>query len=177
MTQSDMDKSINEIRSRVEMPRIVLSDIIDDPNLKMQYPDISDKALLQIRRERRIELMGENFRWDDLMRWKEAHLIRDVQQGIYVDKFGVFDISGDGVPEMGIFPNKESNTVPEAERENYTFYYLDEGIISLSNGDSGYILVKNEIGNRKFEEPKFYYRPLPQQQRILNPNLVETIFW
>lgn len=94
-----------------------------------------------------------------------------------MDKFGVFDISGDGVPEMGIFPNKESNTVPEAERENYTFYYLDEGIISLSNGDSGYILVKNEIGNRKFEEPKFYYRPLPQQQRILNPNLVETIFW
>lgn len=177
LTQSDMDKSINEIRSRVEMPRIVLSDIIDDPNLKMQYPDISDKALLQIRRERRIELMGENFRWDDLMRWKEAHLIRDVQQGIYVDKFGVFDISGDGVPEMGIFPNKESNTVPEAERENYTFYYLDEGIISLSNGDSGYILVKNEIGNRKFEEPKFYYRPLPQQQRILNPNLAETIFW
>ena len=177
LTQFDMDKSINEIRSRVEMPRIVLSDIIDDPNLKMQYPDISDKALLQIRRERRIELMGENFRWDDLMRWKEAHLIRDVQQGIYVDKFGVFDISGDGVPEMGIFPNKESNTVPEAERENYTFYYLDEGIISLSNGDSGYILVKNEIGNRKFEEPKFYYRPLPQQQRILNPNLVETIFW
>ena len=54
LTQSDMDKSINEIRSRVEMPCIVLSDIIDDPNLKMQYPDISDKALLQIRRERRI---------------------------------------------------------------------------------------------------------------------------
>ena len=77
---------------------VLLSDIIDDPNLKMQYPDISDKALLQIRRERRIELMGENFRWDDLMRWKEAHLIRDVQQGIYVDKFGVFDISGDAVP-------------------------------------------------------------------------------
>ena len=177
LTQDDMDKTINEIRSRVEMPRIVISEIPNDPNLSAQYPDITDKALLQIRRERRIELMGENFRWGDLMRWKEAHLIRDVQQGIYVDQFGVFDVTGDGVPELGIFQNKESNTIPEAEQGDYSFYYLDEGVITLSNGNSGYVVIKNEIGNRKFEEPKYYYRPLPQQQRILNPNLEETIFW
>ena len=63
------------------------------------------------------------------------------------------------------------------ERGNYSFYYVDEGFITLSNGDSGYILIKNEIGNRKFEEPKCYYRPIPLQQRVLNPNLEETIFW
>ena len=177
LTQSDMDETINEIRSRVEMPRIVIGDIPDDPNLNAQYPDISDKVLLQIRRERRIELMGENFRWDDLMRWKEAHLIREIQQGIYVDQFGVFDVTGDGIPEMGIFQNKESNPIPEAEQGRYSFYYLDEGNIALSNGNSGYILVKNEIGNRRFEEPKYYYWPIPQQQRILNPNLKETVFW
>ena len=177
LTQNDLDKTVNEIRSRVEMPRIVIGEILDDPNLNAQYPGISDKALLQIRRERRIELMGENFRWDDLMRWKEAHLIRGVQEGIYIEHFGVFDTSGDGVPEVGIYQNKESNPIPEEERGNYSFYYVDEGFITLSNGDSGYILIKNEIGNRKFEEPKFYYRPIPLQQRVLNPNLEETIFW
>ena len=78
---------------------------------------------------------------------------------------------------MGIYQNKESNPIPEAERGSYSFYYVDEGYITLSNGDSGYILIKNEIGNRKFEEPKFYYRPIPLQQRVLNPNLEETIFW
>ena len=140
LTQDDMDKTINEIRSRVEMPRIILSEIVNDPNLSAQYPNVTDKALLQIRRERRIELMGENFRWDDLMRWKAGQLIEQVQQGAYIDKFGVFDISGDGIPEMGIFKNEASNTVPEAERGNYTFYYLeDKGgqktTICLSDGD------------------------------------------
>lgn len=182
LTQDDMDKTINEIRSRVEMPRIILSEIVNDPNLSAQYPNVTDKALLQIRRERRIELMGENFRWDDLMRWKAGQLIEQVQQGAYIDKFGVFDISGDGIPEMGIFKNEASNTVPEAERGNYTFYYLeDKGgqktTICLSDGDSGYIMMNGEIGTRKFEQPKYYYWPIPQNQRLLNKNLEETIFW
>ena len=182
LTQDDMDKTINEIRSRVEMPRIILSEIVNDPNLSAQYPNVTDKALLQIRRERRIELMGENFRWDDLMRWKAGQLIEQVQQGAYIDKFGVFDISGDGIPEMGIFKNEASNTVPEAERGNYTFYYLeDKGgqktTICLSDGDSGYIMLNGEIGTRKFEQPKYYYWPIPQNQRLLNKNLEETIFW
>ena len=182
LTQDDMDKTINEIRSRVEMPRIILSEIVNDPNLSAQYPNVTDKALLQIRRERRIELMGENFRWDDLMRWKAGQLIEQVQQGAYIDKFGVFDISGDGIPEMGIFKNEASNTVPEAERGNYTFYYLeDKGgqktTICLSDGDSGYIMMNGEIGTRQFEQPKYYYWPIPQNQRLLNKNLEETIFW
>ena len=33
LTQDDMDKTINEIRSRVEMPRIVIGEILDAPNL------------------------------------------------------------------------------------------------------------------------------------------------
>lgn len=181
LTQEDMDKSVNLIRERVDMPRIVISEIKDDPNLEAQYPGITDKALLQIRRERRIELVNENFRWDDLMRWKEGHLIREVQQGIYIDRFGVFDVTGDGVPDVGIFKDAESNTVPEAERGNYVFYYLESGgqpaTISLSEGDHGYIVVNSEIGNRHFEEPKYYYWPIPRQQRVLNPELEETIFW
>lgn len=182
LTQDDMDRTVNEIRSRVEMPPLVLGNLPDDPQLAAQYPDISDKALLQIRRERRIELVGENFRWDDLFRWKAGHLLEQVQQGIYVDGFGVFDISGDGVPEMGIFENEASNTIPEEERGNYTFYYIygtdgSANFFSLSEGDHGYITINNEIGARTFEEPKYYYYPLPQNQRLLNPNLEETVFW
>ena len=181
LTQDDMDKSINLIRDRVGMPRIIISEIKDDPNLNAQYPGITDKALLQIRRERRIELVNENFRWDDLMRWKEGHLIREVQKGIYIDHLGVFDVTGDGVPDVGIYKDAESNPIPETERGNYIFYYLESGgnpaTISLTEGDHGYIVVNSEIGNRHFEEPKYYYWPIPRQQRVLNPKLEETIFW
>lgn len=182
LTQEDMDRTVNEIRSRVEMPKIIISEIMADPNLNEQYPDITDKALLQIRRERRIELVGENFRWDDLMRWKAGHLIEQIQQGIYIKDFGLFDFSGDGIPEIGVFKNEASNTVPEAERGKYTFYYLENksgnlNTFSLSNGNNGYIIMNGEIGTRKFEQPKYYYWPIPQMQRLLNPNLEETIFW
>ena len=34
-------------------------------------------VILEIRRERRIELVMEGFRMNDLMRWKEGHLLAD----------------------------------------------------------------------------------------------------
>lgn len=182
LTQADIDKSINEIRSRVEMPPVIIGQLMDDPNLNNQYPKISDRVLLEIRRERRIELMSENFRWDDLMRWKEGHLIEQVQQGAYIDKFGLFDVTGDGVPDIGIYKNEATNPIPEDERGDYSFYYLENnngvpGTFSLSEGESGYVTINGEIGRRSFKEPQYYYLPLPQTQRTLNPNLKETIFW
>lgn len=182
LTQSDLDKTINEIRSRVEMPPVIIGQLEDDPQLQAQFPSISDRVLLEIRRERRIELVSENFRWDDLMRWKAGHLIEEVQQGIYLDKLGVFDISGDGIPEVGIFKNEASNTIPENERGNFTFYYLEKAdgspnTFRLSNGTSGFIVINGEVGARKFKQPQYYYWPIPKRQLVLNPNLKQTTFW
>lgn len=74
--QSDADISINQLRSRasVHMPALMVGSIASDPD----WPDwgYSLEPLLQeIRRERRVELIGEEFRFDDLMRWAAAKLI------------------------------------------------------------------------------------------------------
>lgn len=182
INQSDLDKTINKIRARVDMPPTVIGEIVEDPVLKAQFPNVSNYLLLEIRRERRIELVNENFRWDDLMRWNAGHLVGQVQEGIYIDKLGLFDVTGDGVPEVGIFENEASNTVPEEERGNYTFYYLKSNsgglnTFSLTNGTSGYIVMNGEINSRKFIEPQYYYWPIPQTQITLNPNLKQTVFW
>lgn len=180
LSQSDLDKTLNEIRSRVEMPPIKIGQMEDDPQLQEQFPSISDRILLEIRRERRIELVSENFRWDDLMRWKAGHLIEQVQQGIYVGEFGVFDVTGDGIPEVGIFKNETSNSIPLEERENYTFYYIEAtdgspNTFRLSN--TGHIVINGEIGSRTFKQPQYYYLPIPLMQITLNPNLSQTIYW
>lgn len=182
LSQEDIDRSLNEIRSRVEMPPIRMGQLPEDINLKAQYPNITDRMLLEIRRERRIELMSENFRWDDLMRWKEGHLIEQLQEGVYISELGLFDVTGDGVPDMGIYRNEAENPIPEEERVNYTFYYLEDengtpGTFSLSEGDHGYVRINGEIGKRGFKEPQYYYLPIPQTQRTLNPNLEQTVFW
>ncbi|MCC8153109.1 MAG: RagB/SusD family nutrient uptake outer membrane protein [Tannerellaceae bacterium] len=182
LTQQDMDETINEIRSRVDMPPIILGQIVEDPQLKAQFPGITDLALLEIRRERRIKLVCENFRWEDLMRWKAGHLLEQVQEGIYVPEFGLIDVTGENTPTIGIYEDAESNPIPEEDRGNYTFYYLKGAngalnTFSLSNGTSGHIVINGEIGSRTFKQSQYYYWPIPVNQITLNPNLEQTIYW
>jgi hypothetical protein len=66
ITQGDLDLSINELRDRVGMPHLILSSIPNDP--KWAFPELSP-LINEVRRERMVELAGEGFRWDDLMRW------------------------------------------------------------------------------------------------------------
>ena len=59
LTQADLDKSINQLRDRVGMPHMVLSELTIDPTLEQQYPNVNGNlknAILEIRRERRVEL-------------------------------------------------------------------------------------------------------------------------
>jgi len=73
ITQDDLDKSVNLLRERVGMPPLNLADIAYDPN--WLFPELSP-IINEIRRERRIELVLEGFRWDDIARWAAAdHLI------------------------------------------------------------------------------------------------------
>ena len=57
LTQADLDKSINQLRDRVGMPHMVLSELTIDPTLEQQYPNVNGNlknAILEIRRERRV---------------------------------------------------------------------------------------------------------------------------
>lgn len=69
LTQEDIDISIKKLRDRVGMPNLVLSEIVSDPN--WDFPELSP-VLNEIRRERRVELAAEGFRWDDIARWAAA---------------------------------------------------------------------------------------------------------
>src|SRR5690606_30491832 len=57
-TQSDANRSINLIRKRAGLPDLHVHAILPDPLLRAQYPNIDDK-LLEVRRERRVELVME----------------------------------------------------------------------------------------------------------------------
>src|SRR5690606_23710511 len=76
LTQQDLDDSINLLRERAGMPGLT-------PNVGFVDPDwpaweVSISALLnEIRRERRIELAAEGFRFDDLMRWSAGRLLEN----------------------------------------------------------------------------------------------------
>jgi hypothetical protein len=73
-TQEVLDQTVNELRDRVEMPHLKVNVGFTDPN----WPDYGyelSPLLYEIRRERAVELVGEGFRWDDIVRWKAGKLL------------------------------------------------------------------------------------------------------
>lgn len=67
ISDADLDISINKLRGRFDnhidkLPRLT-NDFVNKNQLDMQE---------EIRRERRVELVSESFRYDDLIRWKTA---------------------------------------------------------------------------------------------------------
>ena len=77
LTIAELDKSINLIRDRVGMPHLTTNPDAD-PNA-VNYGYTVAPPPYEIRRERRIELVGEGFRFNDIIRWKAGKLIEGVK--------------------------------------------------------------------------------------------------
>ncbi|GEO06014.1 hypothetical protein AAE02nite_36780 [Adhaeribacter aerolatus] len=69
ITQADIDKTVKKLRDRVGMPNLELANIETDPN--WEFPALAP-VINEIRRERKVELALEEFRWDDIARWAAA---------------------------------------------------------------------------------------------------------
>lgn len=184
LTQDDLDQSVNLLRARVGMPALSLNPPVD-PVQAARYPNIASAqsaVLLEIRRERRVELGLEGYRQDDLMRWHAGPLLEQEPEGIYFPGLGNFDLTGDDVADIKLIDVAES--VPEDKEVNSLgeplIYYRagtfgQDAAVFLKNGSSGTVQAIAERGT--FVEPKYYYRPIPQSEVVLNPNLTQNFAW
>lgn len=89
ITQSDLDNTINVLRARLDeddlpggiMGRLTLNPAADANAVtitgQQRYGYAISNLLYEIRRERRIELAFEGFRWDDIVRWKAGKLVEN----------------------------------------------------------------------------------------------------
>lgn len=163
ITQAEIDRSVNLIRKRAGMPALVIAEIQADPLLQEQYPEVSDNVLLELRRERRVELAMEGFRYYDVLRWKRGKIFEKVFRGMYFPAKGLHDLNGDGKNDFAIVDAMPSPAVPGIQ-------YFVLGSRSLSQGTKGNILVAPTI-IKKFIEPKNYLYPLPRAEMVINPAL------
>ncbi len=176
ITQNDLDNSIKLIRDRVGMPNINLdwANSNTDSYLEKQYVNVTGSnkgVILEIRRERRIELIRENFRWDDILRWKEGHNLERPFLGMYFPGPGEYDLDNNGEIDIVIFEGSEPmDKIPAAQ-----YYKLGE--IDLVNGVNGGNIIVNRTVPKNFDETKDYLYPIPTQERILNPNLTQNPGW
>lgn len=175
LTQNDIDNTIKLIRARVGMPNLNMEDanMNPDPLLTTMYPNVSGMntgVILEIRRERRIELAMEGFRWDDLVRWKAGKLLESHFTGMYFHSLGEFDLDGDGKVDLLLYEgnNEPSSTASQKVKLG--------GILQLTEGDSGY-LVGFRNNTKMFDEKRDYLYPLPMGDLLLNENLEQNPYW
>lgn len=125
---------------------------------------------MEIRRERGIELLLENCRWDDDMRWGMGRLLERPWYGVYVGELGkVYDMDGDGSGDVCFVRENPPVTEPGVT------YRVLGGDYALTDGDSGYIECYIRM-NRKWDDKK-YVRPIPTTALNDNPALGQNPGW
>lgn len=156
-TQDVLDRTVNKLRDRVEMPHLTVSPVADPAAVNYGY-SISP-LLYEIRRERRIELADEGFRWDDIIRWKAGRLFENPKTflGMRV------------TPEVAAM-------YPEG-----TFYGTN-GVQTISF--EGKDLIRpyagkslNDAGRKWTADDKRYLEALPLDELTLNTDLTQNTGW
>ena len=180
ITQADLDASVNLLRKRVGMPSMKM-DVTVDPYLTSPETGYTNPKLLassnlavilEVRRERAVELAqeGTNYRWYDIVRWREGKCIEQPYYGIYFPGAGEYDLNGDGKLDYCLY---EGDVKPNSSATSVLKIGSD---IILSNGASGYV-QPHKAETRSFNEGRDYYYPIPINERSLNPNLVQNDGW
>ena len=168
LTQDDIDLTIKKLRDRAGMPNLDMAQANANPDPYLSapetgYPNVTGSnkgVLLEIRRERTIELLQEGHRYYDLIRWKEGKTFTQPLLGLYIPSKGEYDLDGDGTPDIylktkGETPSTKAPLIMEIDQD-----------IFLSEGDHGYI-SPHKKNPGEWNEARDYYYPIPTDDRSL----------
>ena len=174
LSQSDIDLTINALRERAGFDfskyptaKLTVGQEPADPRLDKIYAEKLDYTvnplLREIRRERRIELAIENHRYEDLMRWKAGKLLTVPLRGMNFNAVkDLYDGTHTDKPEIAV-----------KVELNKTVFVDDEGFL-ICYPKSPY---QNTIkGTLPWDDYRYYW-PIPKEELIMNPNLVQNKGW
>lgn len=176
---ADWIKTIGALRKRAGITGgLTAKPTVADRYLSQNYfPDITDAALLEIRRERGIELALEGLRFDDIVRWKHGELMTKVWNGFYVPALNIpIDLNGDGKPDVCFYKVMPANPVAGVNYINVA-PTTSAGVNPqrLSNDTFGELTWLTTT-TRVFDDKNYLY-PIPESDRIVNPKLGQNPGW
>ena len=147
-----------------------------EPYIAAYYPTVSDPVLLELRREREIELSLEGFRLQDLKRWNACDLwVNDPWEGIFIPALNTpLDMNGDGTYDAYFY---DTDVIGD---ESYASIgvYVGTGknnVLNVNPVQGGYLMKYNYAG-RQWPQRQYLY-PIPEVVIQLNPNLSQNPGW
>lgn len=147
LTQADLDLSINKLRKRVGMPAMDLAKIPVDPRY---INDGVSPLIVEIRRERRIELFMEGFRYNDLRRWKQGKKLE--------------------IPTLGLLWDA-------AAKARYTKANVKSAVDAISGKTYIDVYQGTDVAKPIFNEAKDYLWPIPLNNLAQNPAIKQNPGW
>lgn len=153
--QTDIDITVNALRKRVGMENGLLDieTIADDPN--WEFPGLSP-LLQEIRRERKVELVCEGFRVDDIFRWAAADVLIRGKKPL-----GAIRLQWENYPGASSSFISAVNGLP-VNNDGYIDPYQKYSVLN-----NGY----------QFNLERDYLYPISTDQIVLNPQLGQNPGW
>ena len=180
LTDEDWANTVGTLRQRAGITGgLTAKPTIADPYLQTNYfPDISDPVLLEVRRERGIELVLEGLRFQDIIRWKRGELMEMEWNGFYVPGLNQpLDLNEDGIMDVSFYKTLPADPVP-----GVTYVNVSETIAGgspnpqrLSEDTYGELTWLSNIPRNW--EVRHYLYPIPETDRLMNPELGQNPGW
>ena len=168
MDQTVWNKTIRPLRERSGVSGAMPATA--DPYLASYYDGVTDKWILECRRERSIELYMENTRRNDLMRWRMGHKLTVEFAGIHIPELGKpFDMNGDGKNDLCFYSKSHPKSGSNQTGVSYVEVTAEEGdnVTTYSvNKDNCLVYILD----REWADYKYLY-PVPKNALDINPNL------
>ena len=171
LTDSDWAETIGKLRARggITGGLDAKPTTVDKYLQETFFPEINDPTILEVRRERLIELVWEATpsSFADVQRWKVGPLLGIKWQGIYVKEFDTnIDLDLDGTPDVYFYtgdkPTPEGHVV-----------YVDMKNSNWSVDTDGHTILftpDNKFMSSDWVD-KAYFHPISTNDLALNPNL------
>lgn len=140
ITDEQLNETVNALRARVGFDKKLTNAFAAANGLDM---------LNEIRRERTVELMAENLRYNDLMRWKTAET--ELPQAVLGAKYVPADASSTGTIEPARLTNASG---------------VANGVKVMDGNAQENIYVVEFPSTRKFNPERDYYYPIPPYEIV-----------
>lgn len=144
------------------------------------FPNVSDPTILEVRRERLIELVYEDTPgpFADLQRWKVGELMGMKWQGIYVKEFNTnIDLDNDGTPDVFFYTDESKKPATPEGHVVYQYVQLTKGDKWTSHWSvdtDGHTLLFDMLADKIQWDDRMYFHPISVHDMVLNPNLKQN---